>query len=165
VLGRRENKVLWHPQFEDFARYYGFTPRACQPYRARTKGKVENGVKYVKRNPLAGRRFGSREELNDWLGRWSLEVADQRIHGTTHERPAERFAQEQLTPLGTRPPYCYERVQTRRVANDALVTIGAARYSVPVGYVGQTVSVQESTEHYEIFHRARLIARLPKATR
>jgi len=57
VLGRRENKVLWHPQFEDFARYYGFTPRACQPYRARTKGKVENGVKYVTRNALAGRRF------------------------------------------------------------------------------------------------------------
>jgi transposase len=45
VLGRRENKVLWHPLFEDFARYYGFTPRACQPYRARTKGKVESGVK------------------------------------------------------------------------------------------------------------------------
>jgi hypothetical protein len=41
----------------------------------------------------------------------------------------------------------------------------AARYSVPVAYVGQTVSVQESTEHYEIFHRARLIARHPKAAR
>jgi transposase len=45
VLGRSENKVLWHPLFEDFARYYGFTPRACRPYRARTKGKVESGVK------------------------------------------------------------------------------------------------------------------------
>src|SRR5216684_3882062 len=50
---RSESKVLWHPLFEDFARYYGFTPRACQPYRARTKGKVESGVKYVKRNALA----------------------------------------------------------------------------------------------------------------
>jgi transposase len=57
VLGRRENHVVWHPLFEDFARYYGFTPHACQPYRARTKGKVESGVKYVKRNALAGRRF------------------------------------------------------------------------------------------------------------
>jgi len=165
VLGRREHKVLWHPQFEDFARYYGFTPRACQPYRARTKGKVENGVKYVKRNAMAGRRFTSWEDLNDWLERWSVEVADQRVHGTTHQRPADRFAHEQLTPLGTRPPYHYERVQSRRVANDALVTIGAARYSVPVAYVGQTVCVQESTTHYEIFHRARLIARHPKAAR
>ena len=59
VLGRREHKVLWHPPFEDFPRYYGFTPQACQPYGARTKGKVESGVKYVKRNALAGRRFAS----------------------------------------------------------------------------------------------------------
>lgn len=165
VLGRREHKVLWHPLFEDFARYYGFTPRACQPYRARTKGKVENGVKYVKRNALAGRRFRSWDDLNAWLERWSIEVADLRIHGTTHERPIDRFAHEQLTPLGNRPPYHYERVQTRRVANDALVTIGAARYSVPVEFVGQTVSVHEDIAHYEFFHHQRLIARHPKAAR
>ncbi len=165
VLGRRENKVLWHPQFEDFARYYAFTPRACQPYRARTKGKVESGVKYVKRNALAGRRFASWEDLNAWLERWSLEVADLRIHGTTHERPMDRFAHEQLTPLGTRAPYHYERVQTRRVANDALVTIGASRYSVPVEYVGATVSVHESLGEYEFFHKDRLIARHKKSAR
>jgi transposase len=74
------------------------TPRACQPYRARTKGKVENGVKYVKRNALAGRRFSSWDDLNDWLERWSVEVGDRRIHGTTHERPIDRFAHERLTP-------------------------------------------------------------------
>jgi transposase len=165
VLGRRENKVLWHPQFEDFARYYGFTPRACQPYRPRTKGKVENGVKYVKRNALAGRRFTSWEDLNDWLERWSVEVADLRLHGTTHQRPAERFAGERLTPLGTRPPYRYERAQTRRVANDALVSVGAARYSVPVEYVGKSVSVQESVSCYEILHHDQLIARHAKAAR
>ena len=165
VLGRRENKVLWHPQFEDFARYYAFTPHACQPYRARTKGKVESGVKYVKRNALAGRRFASWEELNDWLERWSAEVADLRIHGTTHERPIERFAREQLTPLANRPPYRYERVRLRRVANDALVAVGAARYSVPVEYVGVTVSVHEGTGYYEFFHQDRIIARHAKAAR
>ena len=165
VLGRSENKVLWHPLFDDFARYYGFTPRACQPYRARTKGKVESGVGYVKHNALAGRRFHSWEELNGWLERWSAEVADLRVHGTTHERPIDRFAQERLTPLGTRPPYRYELVRSRTVANDALVAIGAARYSVPVQYVGLTVSVHESTEHYEFFHQDQLIARHPKAVR
>jgi transposase len=165
VLGRRENKVLWHLLFEDFARYYGFTPRACQPYRARTKGKVESGVKYVKRNALAGRRFSSWEELNGWLERWSGEVADLRVHGTTHERPIARFASEQLTPLGRRPPYRYERVRLRRVANDALVAVGAARYSVPVEYVGLIVSVHESIDHYEIFHQDRLVARHHKAAR
>jgi transposase len=165
VLGRSENRVLWHPLFEDFARYYGFTPHACQPYRARTKGKVESGVKYVKRNALAGRRFASWEELNGWLERWSSEVADVRIHGTTHERPLDRFARGQLTPLGSRPPYRYERVRVRRVANDALVAVGAARYSVPAEYVGTLVNVQESAEHYEFFHQEQLVARHPKAAR
>jgi transposase len=50
VLGRSENNVIWHPLFEDFARYYGFSPHACQPYRPRTKGKVESGVKPEKRH-------------------------------------------------------------------------------------------------------------------
>jgi transposase len=165
VLGRSENRVVWHPVFEDFARYYGFTPHACQPYRARTKGKVESGVKYVKRNALAGRRFSSWEELNGWLERWSSEVADVRIHGTTHERPLERFAREQLTPLGSRAPYRYDRVRIRRVANDALVAVGAARYSVPAEYVGGLVSVQESAEQYEFFHEGKLVAHHQKAAR
>jgi hypothetical protein len=77
ILGWRERQVLWHPVFEDFARYYGFTPRACQPYRARTKGKVESGVKYVKRNGLAGRRFGSWEALNACL---AAAILDRLLH-------------------------------------------------------------------------------------
>ena len=107
VLGREAGRVLWQPVFEDFARYWGFIPRACQPYRAQTKGKTESGVKYVKRNALAGRRFGSWAGLNDWLAEWTAAVADLRVHGTTHERPIDRFAQETLTPVGARPPYRY----------------------------------------------------------
>ncbi len=165
VLGRQERAVRWHPVVEDFARYYGFTPRACQPYRARTKGKVESGVKYVKRNALAGRRFASWDALNAWLEEWAVTVADQRVHGTTHERPIDRFARETLTPLGVRVPYRYEQERIRRVPADALVAIGAARYSVPVQYVGTTVTVQETTTHYEIFQGAACIARHAKAPR
>lgn len=165
VLGRRERQVLWHPVFEDFARYYGFTPRACQPYRARTKGKVESGVKYVKRNALAGRRFASWEALNAWLEEWTLTIADQRVHGTTHERPYERFAQETLTPVGARPPYHYEQRRQRRVPADALVAIAAGRYSVPVQYVGTTVTVTETATHYEISSGTTLIAQHLKRPR
>lgn len=165
VLGRAEGRVQWHPVFADFARYYGFTPRACQPYRAQTKGKVESGVKYVKRNALAGRRFHSWAHLNGWLLEWATTIADQRIHGTTHARPLERFAQETLTPLGLRPPYHYERVRRRQVPADALVSIAAGRYSVPVRYVGETVRVHETSTHYELFHGAERIAAHEKAGR
>jgi transposase len=164
VLGRSEGKVLWHPRLEDFARYWGFTPRACKPYRAQTKGKIESGVKYVKRNALAGRRFGSWEALNEWLLTWCVTVADQRIHGTTHEKPIERFVSESLTPAN-RPAYRYEQVRVRKVPADALVSIAAARYSVPVKYVGQTVTVHESATDYQIFHDSRLIACHDKSAR
>jgi len=164
VIGRSEGKVLWHPVFEDFARYWGFTPRACQPYRAKTKGKVESGVKYIKRNALAGRRFGSWEALNEWLLTWCVTVADQRIHGTTHQKPIERFVSENLTPAN-RPAYRYERVRVRRVLADSLVSIAAARYSVPVQYVGKTVTVHESAADYQIFYDSRLIARHEKSAR
>ena len=86
-------------------------------------------------------------------------VADQRLHGTTHERPIDRFARETLTPLGARAPYHYERERVRRVPADALVAIGAARYSVPVQYVGRTVTVQETATHYEIFYGRRRVLR------
>ena len=45
-LGTDERgEIVWHPVFLDFARYWGFTPRLCRPYRAQTKGKVESGMK------------------------------------------------------------------------------------------------------------------------
>jgi transposase len=47
-------EIVWNPVFLDFARYWDFTPRLCRPYRAQTKGKVESGVKYVRRNFLCG---------------------------------------------------------------------------------------------------------------
>ena len=56
-------------------------------------------------------------------------------------------------------------MRLRQVANDALVAVGAARYSVPVEYVGMTVSVHECADHYEIYHQERLIARHRKVTR
>ena len=66
----------------------------CRPYRAQTKGKVESGVKYVKRNFLPGRVFRDLEDFNEQLAAWQAEVADLRDHGTTHEPPIERFARE-----------------------------------------------------------------------
>lgn len=153
TLGREKGRVLWHPVFEDFARYWGFTPRVCQPYRAQTKGKVESGVKYVKRNALAARRFHGFAELEAWLAQWSVEVADVRTHGTTFARPIDRFAAESLTAIGDRAPYRFERVRLRVVPPDALVSIAASRYSVPVRFVGETVRVHETADHYEIYHR------------
>jgi transposase len=74
--------------FLDFARYWGFTPRLCRLYRAQTKGKVESGIKYVRRNflcELLGREPTGLEDLNAQLRSWVWTVASERVHRTTHE--------------------------------------------------------------------------------
>ena len=138
--------VVWNPTFKDRLDFYGIEPRLCRYYRAQTKGKVESGVKYVKRNGLAGRRFDDPEleDLNAWLLEWCVTVADQRQHGTTGERPAERFARaeaEVLRPLHRAVPP-RERVVSRIVPRDGFVAVDTNRYPVPFEWVGLALEVQ-----------------------
>jgi transposase len=172
VLGHKReadrHSVVWHPAYADFASYYGFRPWAHWPYRPQTKGKTESGVKYVQRNALAGKRFVAWEQVNEWLLEWATTIADQRVHGTTHEVPQDRFVraeQAQLTALGLRPLYARERIRHRVVATDALVAIAGSRYSVPVAFVGCTVTVRELLGAYEILHQGRVIARHARSGR
>ena len=136
-------QVTWNATFKDRMDFYGLKIRLCRYYRAQTKGKVESGVKYVKGNALAGRRFASFEELNAYLLGWCVEVADQRVHGTTHEKPADRFARaEQLIPVDQRPPTPQERVETRQLSRDGHVAVDANLYPVPLDWV-EAVDVVE----------------------
>lgn len=144
VLAKDENagKVTWNATFKDRMDFYGVEMKLCRYYRAQTKGKVESGVKYVKRNALAGQHFRDLEHLNAQLTTWCLEVADQRVHGTTHERPAERFQREELVAVDLRTPPARERVETRHVPKDALVAVETNRYPVPFSWIGQEVTVR-----------------------
>jgi len=118
--GTAEGRVLWNATFRSFADYWGFEPRLCQPYRAQTKGKVESGVKYLRRNFLPGRTFVDDVDLDEQLRQWMTEIADQRIHGTTHERPIDRFVEEHrhLVDTAGHPSFRLEARQPRVVAED-----------------------------------------------
>lgn len=104
LVDNQKSAVLEHPsngkpvfneRFIDLAGHYGFTPRACKPYRARTKGKDERMVGYVKGNFFVRyRRFESWGNMNQLAERWLAEEADQRLHGTLKEVVAERFEGE-----------------------------------------------------------------------
>jgi hypothetical protein len=95
---------------------------------------------------LKGRRFASLEELNAYLLDWCVNVADQREHGTTHEKPADRFARaEKLIAVDRRPP-AREHVAVRRVPKDALVTVETNRYPVPFTWAGHEVTVRMLAE-------------------
>jgi transposase len=136
-------EVRFNARLHAFARYWGFTPRACAPYRARTKGKDERGVGYVKKNAIAGRRFESWAAFEAHLDRWTREVADQRVHGTTGVAPAERFAHEAgaLRPLGGRAPFGQLRDLVRKVQADCAIDLDTNSYSVPWRLIGESVQV------------------------
>jgi transposase len=156
-------EVIWHPVFLDFARYWGFTPKLCPPYRAQAKGKVESGVKYVRRNFLCGLLGNEPDGLDDFNGQmyvWVSNVANQRVHGTTHEQPVVRWELERsrLCPIGNRTPYPYSDDELRRVARDAYVSWQGSRYSVPWQYAGKDVWVRECGNRIEVHHGAERIA-------
>jgi transposase len=159
-----ERRIVWNTTFKHFADYWGFEPRLCRPYRAQTKGKVESGVKYFKRNFLPGRSFCDLVDLKEQLAHWNAEIADRRIHGTTHERPGERFLRERahLVPHCGQPGYRLEARQPRIVAEDYLVSLDTNRYSVPFTLIGQTVDVARRDGQVEILHRGTVVARHPE---
>ena len=93
-------EVRFNTRLRAFARHWGFTPRACAPYRARTKGKDERGVGYVKRNAIAGHGFASWAALEAHLVWWMREVADVREHGATGEPPIVGFGARRPARFG-----------------------------------------------------------------
>ena len=163
-------EIVWNPVFLDFARYWGFTPRLCRAYRAQTKGKVESGVKYVRRNflcGLLGREPAGLDELNAELRGWVGRVANVRVHGTTHEQPVARWQAEKqhLKSVEGMPPFEYLDEESRRVSRDAYVSWEASRYSVPWPFAGKDVWVRERDGRVEVRHGAQRIASHDKAAR
>lgn len=128
-----------------------------------SKGKVESGIKYVKHNffGLYGRAFRDLEDLNEKLETWALEIADQRIHGTTHEKPSQRFQGEQLMPVEGKAPYRIQVDITRIIPRDAQVVYKTNRYSVPWKLVGREAVLEESSERLKIYVQGHAVADHP----
>jgi hypothetical protein len=97
--------LVRNAEFLRFAHHWGFTPRACRPYRAQTKGKVERPVRYLRGNFVYGRTFLNDADLDRQCRVWLEHVANVRVHGTTHESPRVRFERDErllLHPLAAR---------------------------------------------------------------
>lgn len=109
VIRRSSAGPVFHPALLDLAGRYGFAPRVCRPYRAKTKGKVERSIRYLKDRFFCGRTFTGLPDLNYQLEAWITGFANQRVHKTTQEKPAERLLREDLLPL--------ERVKPHQVAS------------------------------------------------
>jgi transposase len=152
----------FNERFVDLASHYGFTPRACRPYRARTKGKDERMVGYVKRNFFVRyRSFESWEHLNQLAEQWLREEADLRLQGTVKEVVAERFEREK-PHLKALPAIRYDTsyFEYRQVAWDGYIDVRGNRYSVPPALVGQRVAVRIGLEGLlRIYQADQVVAR------
>jgi transposase len=102
-------RITENAEFLRFAHHWGFRVRACRPYRAKTKGKIERPVRYVRSSFFYGRTFTSDSDLNHQAQHWLDHVANVRIHATVKERPVDRLERERglLTPLAQRPYRSY----------------------------------------------------------
>jgi transposase len=169
LVDNQKSAVLAHPsrgprfneRFLDLAAHYGFTPRACRPNRARTKGKDERMVGYIKGNFFVRyRAFESWQHLNQLAERWLAEEADPRLHGTLKEVVIERFARE-APALGPLPQQRYDTsyYELRQVGWDGYVDVRGNRYSVPGELAGNSVAVRIGLEGLlRIFHGDQLVA-------
>jgi len=149
----------FNPRYLDFAAHYGFVPVACQVRKANEKGRVENGVGYVKKNFLNGLEIPSFEAINPAARAWLDTVANVRIHGETRTKPIERFAQEKsrLRPL----PLCpYDCGVIRPIGSNSCcrVVLETNRYTGPYLYASRQLTLKVYPDQLLLHHNEKLIA-------
>ncbi len=163
VLGEVDGRgIVYNAKLLDLAAHYGFTPKACKAYRAKTKGKVERPFRYVREDFFLGRSFRTLDDLNAQFRSWLDAVANARRHATTGRIVAEHFAEEkphlQALPAG---PFTTVLTLDRRITRDGMVSVGGNLYSVPDGTRRRVVEVQTLAGTVNILEDGAVIATHP----
>ena len=163
VLGEVDDEgIVYNEKLLALAAHYDFLPKACKPYRAKTKGKVERPFRYVREDFFLGRSFRNLDDLNSQFQQWLDQIANVRLHATTQRVVIEHFAEEKpsLKPL-PEAPFDLVLSLDRRVTKDGMVSVNANLYSVPDTTRRRTVEVQVTTAEVRILEAGRLIATHP----
>jgi transposase len=154
--------IVYNRALIDLARHFGFHPKACRPYRAKTKGKVERPFRYIREDFFLARSFSNLEDLNRQLQHWLSTVANPRVHATTRCVVMEAFAEEKpsLRPLPLTPFRSVLRLE-RRISREGMVSVGGNFYSVPDATRRRVVEVHTLADEIRIFEEGELIAAHP----
>jgi transposase len=157
-------QAKFHPRYLDFAGHYGFHPVACTVRKANEKGRVENGVGYIKKNFLSGRPITSFAPLNPDARQWLRTVANVRIHGETRRKPLDLFEEEKVR-LKALPalPYDAAVLQPVTARNRCRIMFDGNRYSIPHLYASQKLTLKVYPERLCIYHHETLIATHPRS--
>src|SRR5262252_729331 len=149
-----------NPKYLDFATHYGFTITPCNVGKGNEKGRVENGVGYVKKNFLAGLEIPDFSVLNPAARQWLDTVANVRLHSETREQPVQAWHTERpyLHPLPLHP-FDIATVSQVRASRQFRITLDTNRYSVPAHYAGQALTLKTYPDRLCLYHKDTLIAR------
>jgi transposase len=139
--------------YGECAEHYGFRVAPCRPATPEHKGKVESGVHYVQRNFMAGRQLSDLAQANRDVRHWCLTTAGQRLHGTTKERPLDRYQETEAVALRPLPATPYDLVIWKEVKlhRDCHINFDNAYYSAPFRLVGQRLRVQGGSQVVRIY--------------
>jgi len=153
--------------YRKFAQHYHFLVSPNPPASPWLKGKVENGVNYVKGNFFAGQEFLDVNSANKRLTAWVMETAGVRDHGTTHTAPLKLFHEVEQTALQALPEesFSLSEIRMAKVHSDCHIVVGGSYYSVPFALVGNHVEVHIHERVVEIYHNYRLVRTHVRATR
>ncbi len=140
--------------YRECAEHYGFLVRPCKPRTPQHKGKVERGVDYVEGNFLGGRGEMVLSEANRAVRAWCLGAAGNRIHGTTKERPLERFNEVEQARLKALPTSAYDLAiwKKNQLHRDCHVVFEGSYYSAPFRLIGQKVWICAGSRQIRIFN-------------
>src|SRR6201996_7663948 len=151
--------IVYNRTLLPFARHYGYLPKACKAYRAKTKGKVERPFRYIRADFFLGRTFRNLDDLNAQFRQWLDQVANARVHATTRRVVAEYFAEERpaLQPLTAGAFQAVLRLE-RRITRDGMVSVDGNLYSVPNSTRRRTVEVHSTANEVRILEDGAVIA-------
>ncbi len=151
--------IVYNRTLLDFAGHYGFLPKPCRPYRAKTKGKVERPFRYIREDFFLGGQFRNLDDLNVQFRQWQNEVANARVHATTRRVVAEHFAEERPHLLAL-PAGTFQAVLRleRRITRDGMVSVGGNLYSVPNATRRRPVEVHATAGELRILEAGQVIA-------
>lgn len=154
-------------QMVDFARHCGFGIKTHKPYRARTKGKIERPMDYVKGNFLTGREFASIDELNARGIHWLERTANVRVHGTTKRRPVDLFEEDckAMADFSVIAPYHFVDPVPRVVNFESMIHFQDSTYSVPPIHAGNSVMVNADAGQITVMAGDTIIAEHHQAER
>jgi len=160
VLGEAEERhIVYNSKLLALAQHYGFAPRACRAYRAKTKGKVERPYRYIRQDFFLARRFRNLGDLNLQLRQWLDQVANVRLHGTTQRFVNQHFIEERPA-LKALPAGLFNAVirLERRVSSEGMVSVGGNYYSVPDRTRRRILDVQSLAHEVRIYEDGDLLA-------